>query len=1031
MHRTYAFDLSLLEQCTDSVNPEQAARPSTPPGIKVFTPPPTPKCEAERCTGTIVTGNSKNANDNEEEVLVLPIQIHTRECEEERYLGRPTTSDLSRFKFPLEWLQPSPKSVRNELLFSLPSPTDSQERRVMHHNGSDVRTDLEVQLSLLKWFSAVFPVPPIDQTQNVLDRTALQEAGACVSTATIDPLLRKIVLENLSTKKAPLLMIRRIQNAADMQALRSLLGLRGDITTTLQAFAQRLLLPATANGNLPLVQILLEAGVDPNTRTRTPMKIQNDVGDETEFRLSPRRHEPVMHNPNMTALHIAVYNRREDMVELLLCHGATDWRAELQGTNGYVIGSILDVIMEMGTRGEWTMEPGEDQFIRRTILKTVLHFGSSIAQQSHDMLLRALRHAVLRNRLDSINVLLEYQPKLLTIAKRIPWILLEAAATLPDLSMFEFLVSKGLSPTITSSYGHGSALAAAVATKSSGACITQLLQAHVDVNSTAFGLGTLNDQTQATTTEAKLNGIYGLTALQIAVGNRDDVLTRLLLYHGANPNTCCRFFPIQLAAWNGDEPIIKMLIKAGADANAVFHQGQSSFPQRGGLGSRSFSAQTPASRLAAERGHLHLVAVLDSYGTELPIKCFEGDRLNCMEVLCDAIINDDIALVKQLLSETTIPDSRIHPQYSARLMVLAVRKYKNRILRDLLVHLEASPYDVVDPDLQGLEDVDDNYMFHIRESAFEKAVKTNSMDAIELFLEFPNELLDDDHRVASKRQISAAYASALCTGDSELQAILLMHGLDPTTIDQFMGPNYVQQQLHFKLQHAAESRDLAQVERLLEAGAEPDSPNQNTANTSGMLTPLQYAVKHNHISMAEKLIQAGAAVNAPANLVEGRTALQLAASNGNREMAVLLVNAGALINARPAAYRGRTAMEAAAEGGHLEVANYLLAYGADLRGPSNVHYRRSVYRAWQNDHHVLAAMLHGWMMERYSRKGTESIDSILESMTEDELTFIDDEARSEYEAHKHEYDSGIDSEVEEEEEEEMVVVIDHDTIPNP
>jgi hypothetical protein len=578
-------------------NAERLGRPATPPGIEVFTPPSTPTCELEYYDDTTLGANCYDATQDGDEIPDPPIHSQAP-------AGPSGTTDL-----------------HNDTSTALQTATLSSvsmhwQPAASPNYDTDAEKHLAGQSFLLRWFSAVFSVPSTNQTQGFLARTASQEAGARLSTTAIDPILRSIILENVNTDRAPMLMIKRIRNEGDLQALRSLLRLRGDTHTTLQAFAQRLLLPATVDGNIALVQILLEAGVDPNTRTRLDSREDRDAGNSH----SHTRHRHSMErNQSMTALHIAVYNRREDMIKLLLRHGATDWRAEFQGANGYVFGSILDVIMEMGTHKKWTTQRNENnQLISRSLLKTVLFFGSSSMQHSHEMLMRALRHAVLQNRLDLVNILCHYHPRLLKTAKKIPWILLEAAATLPDLRIFEFLIGHGFSLTTTSTFGHGSVVAAAVATMSNGEHITQLLHANVDINSKAFGLGTLKNDTQATTTEAKLSDIYGMTALHIAVRRNNDMLTRLLLYHGANPNICCGVYPIQIAAWNGHEPIADMLIKAGADIHAVSRGGQSYVFKHDGFGSRSISAQTTATELASDRGHSRLVSMLNSIEPKTP-----------------------------------------------------------------------------------------------------------------------------------------------------------------------------------------------------------------------------------------------------------------------------------------------------------------------------------------------------------------------------------------------------------------------------
>jgi hypothetical protein len=164
-----------------------------------------------------------------------------------------------------------------------------------------------------------------------------------------------------------------------------------------------------------------------------------------------------------------------------------------------------------------------------------------------------------------------------------------------------------------------------------------------------------------------------------------------------------------------------------------------------------------------------------------------------------------------------------------------------------------------------------------------------------------------------------------------------------------------------------------------------------------MSTPLQYVVKYNNISIVEKLVRAGAAVNAPPNLMQGRTAIQFAASNGNCGMIVLVMDAGADMNARHSAYNGRTALEAALEHGNSQIANYLFIHGAEPQ--DDITYRRSSYRAWKNNHRISTSVLQGWMKERDGREGIEPVENIVKSVTEVELSSHDEAAKMEYEAH--------------------------------
>jgi hypothetical protein len=325
---------------------------------------------------------------------------------------------------------------------------------------------------------------------------------------------------------------------------------------------------------------------------------------------------------------------------------------------------------------------------------------------------------------------------------------------------------------------------------------------------------------------------------------------------------------------------------------------------------------------------------------------------------------------------------------------------------DILLRAGFCPYDTVDPESEGLEDLDDRHMFFTRESPFEVALEHQKTDPLRKFLAFSPEVLDKEQRTARYRQLSAAYASALCSENSILEnAILLETDLNPDKIDRIMGVNYVEQRLHFALQHAAMSKRYAKVERLLDAGAMPNSPNTFTADVGRIWTPLQYAATHDNVSIVKKLIAAGANVNAPAAFIDGMTALQSAAINGNSEMLELLIKAGANVNAPPGGYNGRTALEGAAEAGKYDIAVYLLTTGADIRGRDNLNYRRTIYRAWKNGCIELADMVQEWKITQYGPQDCKKITEVVESITSEELDFASGDAMREYSSQMLDYDS--------------------------
>lgn len=167
-------------------------------------------------------------------------------------------------------------------------------------------------------------------------------------------------------------------------------------------------------------------------------------------------------------------------------------------------------------------------------------------------------------------------------------------------------------------------------------------------------------------------------------------------------------------------------------------------------------------------------------------------------------------------------------------------------------------------------------------------------------------------------------------------------------------------------------------------------------NINGFHSPLQYAAMRNMSLLVKELLERGAAVNGRAYPEEGATALQFAAMNGNFEILNILLEAGADINAPPGDWHGRTAIEGAAEHGRLDMAVYLLEAGADMQGRTNKNYRRTIFRAWQEEHRVLARKVQNWKTERFGAEDCENIEVIVDSMTDDELNFVDPASKEWY-----------------------------------
>ncbi len=136
------------------------------------------------------------------------------------------------------------------------------------------------------------------------------------------------------------------------------------------------------------------------------------------------------------------------------------------------------------------------------------------------------------------------------------------------------------------------------------------------------------------------------------------------------------------------------------------------------------------------------------------------------------------------------------------------------------------------------------------------------------------------------------------------------------------------------LQWAVYNQNVAQVKRLLRAGANP-----NEANDYGA-TPMSLAAEVGNTQIIETLLAAGASPESPNQ--DGQTALMLVARTGNLEAAKALLRHGANVNAHEQ-WRGQTALMWAAARQKPKMMELLIAHGADINARSAIYnYERHI-----------------------------------------------------------------------------------------
>jgi bla regulator protein blaR1 len=139
------------------------------------------------------------------------------------------------------------------------------------------------------------------------------------------------------------------------------------------------------------------------------------------------------------------------------------------------------------------------------------------------------------------------------------------------------------------------------------------------------------------------------------------------------------------------------------------------------------------------------------------------------------------------------------------------------------------------------------------------------------------------------------------------------------------------------LYEAAESGDLADIDRLLQAGA-----NVNVAIT-GDGSPLIAAARANRLAVVGRLLDYGADPNMP---VEGDgNPLIAAARKGATAVAALLLDRGAQVDVTVP--RDENALIQASGSGHLDTVKLLVARGADVHARVQVQSSRERTQEWR------------------------------------------------------------------------------------
>ena len=346
--------------------------------------------------------------------------------------------------------------------------------------------------------------------------------------------------------------------------------------------------------------------------------------------------------------------------------------------------------------------------------------------------------------------------------------------------------------------------------------------------------------------------IDGEPLIYIAVKTGLQEMARILLAHGANPNTpnADGVFALAVAAQENQEDAVKYLLDAGADANATFR----------------LNGRRTALCVASQHGHAEIVKLLLAAGADP-----RGNGTELTPPLLAAAQNDYVNIMQLLLEAgASVDDSWLKNGKQVRAMDLAM-EYKRAAAVRCLLDAGVNP----------------NTPDHSGRSHLGCAVAHNSEELIEMLLAAgadPNLRLAED--------MSPLDVAAL-QGTAKTLKRLLAAGAKPNSYnkDGFSALTYAL---------LAGRKDVAPI--LIEAGALEGELPENA------FSPITAACRHEMLDLVRLFISKGFSVNAVSDYPmeetddsTGKTTtrmvkvspLLMAIASGNQELVKILLRSGA------------------------------------------------------------------------------------------------------------------------------------------
>ncbi|KAH7127149.1 hypothetical protein B0J11DRAFT_605169 [Dendryphion nanum] len=641
-----------------------------------------------------------------------------------------------------------------------------------------------------------------------------------------------------------------------------------------------------------------------------------------------------------------------------------------------------------------------------------------------EMTITTLSYAILHSRLETFRLTLAQCPFLNDQLRMRPWIILEAAAAQASQEVFGTVLALGLDIHATDSNGKGSVLAAAT--------LAQNLERIKDLCKRGVNpIGVLKDNNsdlhsyyfEALRRSPPSSGLGGMSSLHIATMMEHEAIVAFLIGNGADVNQECNWvFPLQIAVYRRNHNLVDMLLKAGANAIAALGEVDNTRHHRAYFSLQEIVGRSSI-RIALESGHSGIFESLIRSTAERDSSAIGCHRKNALEY---ALQGSNRELIFRMIDGLELSDIISRDILADIILKFGCNdgfRFIGRIqssqpadrcsIEVLSAAISQNDVDSVQKILAYGKTVFGGLSIDYCSTGLAFACRVQSFDTLEIFLKAgaipyhaPSNLntrlealeaCDSSQTIDSFKILIRACIMPERDSDEMLRWNNVLHKSLAMIIEKGLDVDWTPPGGHSLLQKALGVHlkpDIA--EYLLKFNPNPNPPSIPRI-FAPINTALQITAFNQQKSLLEQLLRVGADPFTGPAVTHGATAAQFAAMAGNFENLNVLLQYGVDINERPGKHEGRTAIEGSAEHGRLDMVSYLLEAGADIQGKTNTNYRRTLYRAWQKGHYTIVRMIQDWKYARYGAEDCESIETIMETMTRNELEFESSTAKLEFE----------------------------------